>query len=60
MAAGHFGALVFGRLLVEGEEVDKRKDPGDESQRPLPGKSIDLAMSVGGNGRQAEGGYGDE
>ena len=60
MAAGHLGALVFGRLLIEGEEVDKRKDPGDESQRSLPGKSIDLSMSVGGNGRQAEGGYGDE
>ena len=60
MAAGYFGALVFGRLLVEGEEIDEREDPGDESQRPLPGKTIDLAMGIGGNGRQAEGGYGDE
>lgn len=36
------------------------KIPATRASDPFPGKSIDLSMSVGGNGRQAEGGYGDE
>ena len=33
----------------------RRREPATPSR-----KTIDLAMGIGGNGRQAEGGYGDE